>query len=101
MTGLRSRNEADYLASQRTNRARRPHLYLGARTKPPLPRERFSPLAEGGPPGPPSSRAWQSKTALRNNHLDHVSNCVQFEHCNFLIRSSVTPVHVRMVWVRA
>jgi hypothetical protein len=49
MALLRVRNEADYLASNHTKQSLRPQPSLGAQIEAlPLPRERFSPLADSG-----------------------------------------------------
>jgi len=47
MALIRVRNEADYLASNHTKQSLRPQPSLGAQIEAlPLPRERFSPLAD-------------------------------------------------------
>ena len=43
---LRSREKADCLHSELTEQSQKPHILAFPRSKPPLPRERFSPLAD-------------------------------------------------------
>jgi hypothetical protein len=53
MALIRVRNEADYLASNHTKQSLRPQPSLGAQIEAlPLPRERFSPLADSAISGP-------------------------------------------------
>src|SRR5215469_16577513 len=49
MTVLRSREEADCLHSELTEQSRKAHILASPRPKLPLPRERFSPLADERP----------------------------------------------------